>query len=46
LWKKRESSELETVYGDKIYTSRKNVQFISDLGAYTAIEMTESLLSG
>lgn len=32
------SSELEMVYGDKAYISRKNVQFISDLGAYPAIE--------
>jgi len=31
-------SELETVYGDKGYISRKNVQFIVDLGAYAAIE--------
>ena len=32
------TSELETVYCDKAYISRKNVQFISDLGAYAAIE--------
>jgi transposase len=31
-------SQLETVYGDKAYISRKNVQVISDLGAYPAIE--------
>ncbi len=32
------TSGLETVYGDKGYISRKNVQFISDLGAYVVIE--------
>lgn len=32
------TSQLETVYGDKAYISRKNVQVISDLGAYPAIE--------
>ena len=32
------ASELETVYGDKAYISRKNVQFISELGAYPGIE--------
>ncbi len=32
------SSRLETLYGDKGYISKKNVQFISDLGAYAAIE--------
>jgi transposase len=32
------TSHLETVYGDKAYISRRNVQYISDLGAYPAIE--------
>lgn len=31
-------SGLEVVYGDKAYISRQNVQCISDLGAYPAIE--------
>ena len=31
-------SSLETVYGDKAYISRRNVQFIADIGAYPAIE--------
>ncbi|MDF1539012.1 MAG: IS5 family transposase [Candidatus Thorarchaeota archaeon] len=32
------SSQLEAVYGDKAYISKRNVQFIADLGAYPAIE--------
>jgi transposase len=36
-------SDLEMVYGDKAYLSRKNVQFISDLGAYAAIEPKRGL---
>jgi len=31
-------SELELVLGDKAYISRRNVQFIADVGAYPAIE--------
>jgi len=34
---------LEDVYGDKAYISRKNVQFIHDLGAYPAIEPKKRL---
>ncbi|MHA1423761.1 MAG: transposase, partial [Candidatus Thorarchaeota archaeon] len=37
------TSELETVYGDKAYISRKNVQYITDLGAYPAIEPKKRL---
>jgi transposase len=36
-------SELEVVYGDKAYISRKNVQCIHDLGAYAAIEPKKRL---
>jgi len=32
------TSGFETLYGDKGYISRKNVQFIAELGAYAAIE--------
>ncbi len=35
-------SSLETVYGDKAYISRRNVQFIADIGAYPAIEPKSS----
>jgi len=35
-------TDLEVVYGDKGYISRKNVQFISDVGAYPAIEPKEN----
>lgn len=34
---------LESVYGDKAYISRKNVQFIAELGAYAAIEPKKNL---
>ncbi len=34
---------LATVYGDKAYISRKNVQFITDLGAYPGIEPKKRL---
>ncbi len=34
---------LENVYGDKAYISRKNVQYISDIGAYPAIEPKKNL---
>ena len=34
---------LEYVYGDKAYISRKNVQYIHDLGAYPAIEPKKRL---
>ncbi|MHA1636366.1 MAG: IS5 family transposase [Candidatus Thorarchaeota archaeon] len=37
------TSELETVYGDKAYISRRNVQFITDLGAYPRIEPKKRL---
>ena len=36
-------SNLETVYDDKAYISRKNVQFIHDAGGYAAIEPKENL---
>ncbi|MGM0687223.1 MAG: transposase [Promethearchaeati archaeon] len=35
-------THLEVVYGDKGYISRKNVQFISDVGAYPATEPKEN----
>lgn len=38
-----DSSELEVVYGDKGYISRRNVQFIHELGAYPAIEPKSGL---
>ncbi|MFQ5834265.1 MAG: IS5 family transposase [Candidatus Thorarchaeota archaeon] len=34
--------ELETVYCDKAYISRRNIQFIADAGAYPAIEPKSS----
>jgi transposase len=34
---------LETVYGDKAYISRRNAQFITELGAYPAIEPKKSM---
>ncbi len=34
---------LETVYGDKAYISRRNVQFIDELGAYPASEPKKNL---
>jgi len=36
---------LKYVYGDKAYISRKNVQYIHDLGAYPAIEPKKRLKS-
>ncbi len=38
LVRRVQSSELETVYGDKGYISRRNAQFIADGGAYPALE--------
>ena len=38
LVRKVKSSQLEVVYGDKAYISKRNVQYIADLGAYPAIE--------
>ncbi len=35
--------DLENVYGDKAYISRKNVQYIHDLGAYPGIEPKKRL---
>ncbi|MHA1662695.1 MAG: IS5 family transposase [Candidatus Thorarchaeota archaeon] len=43
LLKRVPTSELEVVYGDKAYISRKNVQFIHDLGAYPGIEPKKRL---
>ena len=43
LVKRVPPSELEVVYGDKAYISRKNVQFIVDRGAYPAIEPKKNL---
>ncbi|MGV9170792.1 MAG: transposase [Promethearchaeia archaeon] len=37
-------AHLEVMYGDKGYISRKNVQFISGLGAYPAIEPKENAI--
>jgi len=36
-------SNLETVYSDKAYITRENVQFIHDVGAYAAIEPKKNL---
>jgi len=36
-------SDLKVVYSDKAYISRKNVQCIHDLGAYSAIELKKRL---
>ncbi|MHA1637097.1 MAG: transposase, partial [Candidatus Thorarchaeota archaeon] len=38
LVRRVQTSGLEILYGDKGYISKKNVQFISDIGAYAAIE--------
>ncbi len=43
LMRRVRSSDLETVYGDKAYISRENVQFIVDLGAYPGIEPKKRL---
>ena len=43
LIRRVQSSDLETVYGDKGYISRRNVQFIVDRGAYPAIEPKRGL---
>ncbi|MDF1539190.1 MAG: IS5 family transposase, partial [Candidatus Thorarchaeota archaeon] len=43
LLKRVPHQSLVTVYGDKAYISRKNVQFIADLGAYPAIEPKKNL---
>jgi transposase len=43
LMRRVDPSELEVVYGDKGYISRRNVQFIHDLGAYPAIEPKSGL---
>lgn len=45
LLKRVPSKDIKTVYGDKAYISRKNVQFIHDLGAYPAIEPKKNLSS-
>ncbi len=37
---------LETVYGDKVYISRENVQAIHDLGTYPGIEPRKGLRAG
>jgi transposase len=42
LMRRVSKKDLETVYGDKAYISRRNVQFIHDLGAYPAIEPKSS----
>ncbi|MFO7835565.1 MAG: IS5 family transposase [Candidatus Thorarchaeota archaeon] len=36
-------NELVTVYGDKAYISKKNAQFVTELGAYPAIEPKRNL---
>lgn len=38
LMRRVRTQDLENVYGDKAYISRKNVQHIHDLGAYPALE--------
>ncbi|MGM0685970.1 MAG: IS5 family transposase [Promethearchaeati archaeon] len=43
LVRRGDCRRLETVYGDKAYISRQNVQFIHDLGAYPAIEPKKRL---
>jgi transposase len=42
LVRRIQKSNLATVYCDKAYISRKNVQFIADVGAYPAIEPKSS----
>ncbi|MBD3158201.1 MAG: IS5 family transposase [Candidatus Lokiarchaeota archaeon] len=37
------ASHLATVYGDKAYISKKNAQFVTELGAYPAIEPKRNL---
>ncbi len=43
LMRRVQSCDLETVYGDKAYISRRNVQFIVDRGAYPGIEPRKRL---
>jgi transposase len=43
LLKRVPQQGLENVYGDKAYISRKNVQYIHELGAYPAIEPKKRL---
>jgi transposase len=43
LLKRVPHQNLENVYGDKAYISRKNVQYIHDLGAYPCIEPKKRL---
>lgn len=43
LVKRVPSKEFKVVYGDKAYISRRNVQFIAELGAYPAIEPKKNL---
>ena len=43
LLKQASSKDLKTVYGDKAYISRRNVQYIHDLGANPAIEPKKRL---
>ncbi|MBS3795287.1 MAG: transposase [Candidatus Thorarchaeota archaeon] len=43
LLRRVRSSRLTTVYGDKAYISKKNAQFVTELGAYPAIEPKRNL---
>ena len=43
LVRRIQKSNLATVYCDKAYISRRNVQFIHDTGGYAAIEPKENL---
>lgn len=45
LLKRVPHQDLENVYGDKAYISRKNVQYIHDLGAYPGIEPKKRLIA-
>ncbi|MDF1538780.1 MAG: IS5 family transposase, partial [Candidatus Thorarchaeota archaeon] len=43
LLKRISHRTLKVIYGDKAYISRRNVQFIADLGAYPGIEPKKNL---
>jgi transposase len=43
LLKRTRTKHLNTVYGDKGFISRRNVQHINDIGAYPAIEPKKNL---
>ncbi|MDF1539930.1 MAG: IS5 family transposase [Candidatus Thorarchaeota archaeon] len=43
LLKRIRTERINTIYGDKGYISRKNAQYINDMGAYPAIEPKKNL---